>query len=317
MFSKTYAFENLIDFDNAGNMYIMDGYEGAISVFDSSFRLIKTFGRTGQGPKEFERPSALVIMHNKVYVFHGFYLYKIVDLDGNYISSGTVFFENPMKFSRVKDDFYLLRGKTDRTFTGLELILSAVDSETFVEKNELFRYKYPPGLRGPSYDFRFDNWLLALDNGEFFFPEDNLRKYSIIRYSMKGRPVLAFGRDYERREYSKAARDRFYATYERSIKRGEVEFPKYPPAIVKMFRDDMSNLWVITGETYEDNGNEEYENSIDIFNDKGEWLFAFKSKVLSRNCFYHDGKIFKVLPINLIKFNQAIEVFRIHYVLPQ
>lgn len=66
----------------------------------------------------------------------------------------------------------------------------------------------------------------------------------------------------------------------------------------RMFQDMRQNIRVISGEVYEDNLNPNYENSIDIFDKKGKWLFSFKSKTISKNCFYHNGKIYKVLPFD-------------------
>lgn len=312
IFSKDSDFQRLIDFDIHNNMYILDWYEGKISVFDENGKLLRQFGRKGQGPKEFLDANALVIKKDKIYVFQGFSGLKIVNLEGEYISNYVVQIENRLKVKAVGDIFYLFRGKTDRTFTELELILS-IEDDTFTKRKEIFRYKYPLGLRGPDYDFRMYDWLLISDNGEFYFPEDNLNKYSIIKYDKEGKPKLIFGRIYKVKEYSKEAKERFYSIYKKEVERGQKEFPQTPPIVRNMFQDTKKNIWVVTGETYEDNMNPNYENTIDIFNEKGEWLYSFKSTILSRYCFYHAGRIYKVLPINLDTFNQYIEVYKIKY----
>jgi len=115
------------------------------------------------------------------------------------------------------------------------------------------------------------------------------------------------------KEYSKEAKDRFYSLYEKQIEREDMKFPLSPPVVRTMFKDNEKNILVISGEAYEDNMNPDYENTIDIFNDKGEWLYSFKSKFLSRYCLYHDGKIYKVLPLNLDTYDQYIEVYKIKY----
>jgi len=84
-----------------------------------------------------------------------------------------------------------------------------------------------------------------------------------------------------------------------------------------MFQDNRKNLWVISGETYEDNRNPNYENTIDIFNKKGEWLYSFKSKFISRYCFFNNWKIYRVLPIDLDTYDQIIEVYEIKYLSSQ
>jgi hypothetical protein len=307
------SLQRLIDFDENNNLYILDSFESKISVFDEKGGFMKSFGRAGQGPKEFTRPNALIIKKDKIYVFHGFFEYKILDLEGEYISDSAYNIENPLEYEIVGDDFYIFRAELDQTFTELELILSKIEGDDFSKSKEIFRYKYPLGFRGPSYDFWWPSWLLILNSGEFCFPEDNLSKYSIIKYSKEGEPVLIFSRRYNQNEYSKEAKDRFYAMYEKQIERGDMKFPQSPPVVRRMFQDYRKNIWVVSGETYEDNRNPEYENTIDIFNEKGEWLYSFKSKLISRYCFYNDGKIYRVLPINLDTFDQYIEVYRIKY----
>ena len=315
MFGKESSqdFEKVIDFDKNNNMYILDVYESTISVFNENGELVRTFGGKGQGPREFLRPNTLIIKKDKIYVFQGFFEYKIVNLEGEYISSGNINIENPLRYEIVGDNFYILRGKTDRTFTKLEFILLKIEDDNFSKSKEIFKYEYPPGLRGLNYDFIWSNWLLISNNGEFYFPEDNFNEFSIIKYNKEGEAALSFSRKYNKKEYSKEARDRFYSIYEQQIKKGDMEFRQSPPVVRNMFQDDKRNIWVISGETYEDNGNPNYENTIDIFNEKGEWLYSFKSKLLSISCFYHDGKIYRVLPINLETYNQYIEVYKIKY----
>ena len=202
--------QGLIDFDENNNMYILDRYECTISVFNERGKFVRAFGKAGQGPKEFLRPSTMIINKNKVYVFQGFHEYKIVDLEGEYISSHLVNVENRLKHRIVGDSFYFLRGKIDQTFTELELILSKYRSD-FSRNQDLFVYKYPYGIRGPSYDFIWPNWLLILDNGEFYFPDANLSEYSITKYDKNGVPNLTFSRKYNIEKYSQEAKEWLYS----------------------------------------------------------------------------------------------------------
>jgi hypothetical protein len=314
MFSKESAtdFDRAISFDGRHNLYILDTYESRISVFDPYGRFVRAFGKVGQGPDEFVNPHRLVIKDDRIYVFEGFTGLKILSLDGAYISKRVVNIENLLKLRAVGDDFYLLRGRTDSTFTKLEFILTKED-ELFSGGQELFIYDYPPGLRGPNYDFGWHDWLLISEDGAFFYPEDNLNKYAIVKYGRTGKPELVFGRTYGIREYSNKARDRFHSLYDRWIKTGERQFPQSPPVIGNMFQDEKKNVWVIAGESSEDNGDPEFENTVDIFSDKGEWLSSMKSTVLSRFCHYRDGKIYKIPPVDSDSLEQSIEVFKIDY----
>lgn len=314
LFGRQDEYQRYVDFDMNNNLYILDSYEGTITVFDENGKFVNKFGRRGQGPNEFLDANSMVIRKDKIYVFQGFFEVKIVNLRGEYISKRIIqlIYDNPLKIIAVGDKFYLLKGKTDRTFTKLELILTSLE-ETFSGEKELFRYKYPLGLSGPP----CWEWMLILDSGEFYFPEDNLNKYSIIKYDKLGKPRLIFGREYKIEKYSEEARKEFYSRHKKFIDRGKTKFPPAPPIIRTMFQDLRENIWVISGETYEDNMNPNYENSVDIFDKEGKWLTSFRSKNISKNCFYNNGKIYKVLPIDPEKYAQFIEVYEIKYLMEQ
>jgi hypothetical protein len=286
LFSKDSGqiYDRVMAFDKNDNLYILDAYECKITVFDSYGRFIKEFGRPGQGPGEFVLPYTILIKNERLYVFHGQLggAYKVLDLDGRYLSSHNGIIENQLKIKPVG-------------------------------KKEIFRTVYAPGLRGPSYDFVWPSWLWISPDGTFFFPEDNFREYSIVRYDQEGKPNLKFGRPYDREPYSKEAKERFYSLHGGQAQKGELAFPPAPPVVVNMFQDQKDNLWVVSGETFEDNLDQDFKNAVDLFNDRGEWLSSFKSKFVSKGCLYHHGRIYRVLPINTEAFNQSIEVYGIKY----
>jgi hypothetical protein len=312
LFTKRNDYYGCYDFDSKNNLYILDTFEGIITVYDENGTLVRRFGGQGQGPNEFSNANFMLIKKDKIYVLDGFFDFKILSLQGQLIKKYTVqiIYENPIRQKAVGDRFYLLKGKIDRTFTKLELILSEVDEKFFGGK-DLWRYKYPYGLKGyPCWE-----WLLILNNGEFFFPEDNHKNYLITKYNRSGKSILKFGRKYKKEKYSEEAIKRFYSLYKKEIEGGKMKFFKEPPIIRTMFQDSKKNIWVISGETYEDNVNPDFENSIDIFNKKGEWLYSFKSKKISKNIFYNNGKIYKVFPIDEKNYNQFIDVYKIKYLL--
>jgi hypothetical protein len=214
LFNKQNEYQGLIDFDRNNNLYVLDIYEGTITVFDENGRLVNSFGRRGQGPSEFQEAHFMVISNNRIYVFHGRNELKILDLQGEHIS---------------------------------------------------------------------------------------------------GKPNLIFGRHYRIENFSEEARNRFSSTYEKAIEKGRMTILKAPPIVRTMFQDSNENIWVISGETYEDNMNPNFENTVDIFNRKGEWLSSFKTTKISKNSFYHHGKIYKVRPIDTEDFSQFIDVYGMRF----
>ncbi|MCP2621179.1 6-bladed beta-propeller, partial [Candidatus Aminicenantes bacterium AC-334-E05] len=311
LFTKRNDYYGCYAFDSKNNLYILDTYEGIITVYDENGNFVRSFGGKGQGPNEFYNATFMLIKKDKIYVYQGLYEIKVLTLEGELIKRYQVslYIENPLRPKVVGDKFYLLKGRTDRTFTKLELVLSSELNEKFSGGKDIWRYKYPHGLPGyPCWE-----WLMVLDTGEFFFPEDNHNKYLITKYDKLGRPILKFGRKYKKEKYSKEAIERFYSIYKKSIENGKIKVFDEPPIVRAMFQDLRKNIWVVFGETYEDNMHPDFENSVDIFSEKGEWLYSFKTKKISKNIFYNNGKIYKVSPLNVENYEQFIDVYEIKY----
>ena len=305
-------YSRFIDFDKNNNMYILDPGDNTITVINESGKIVNTFGGNGKAPNEFYRANTLIIDDDKIYVFEFAHDYKVVNLEGEYITTKYIPWTNRLKIDIIDNLFYVLEGRTDRTFTDLDLVL-CVKSMDFKNNKELFKYKFSPGFKGPNYEFIFDNWILLTNNGEFFFPEDNLNKYSIAKYDKKGKPLFKFGRKYNIKKYSKKAKNRFMKIYVDKFNTDESRFPVSPPVVRKMISDDHGYLWVIVGETYEDNRDPNFENTIDIFDQNGIWLYSFKSKYITKNILFNDGKVYVVTPIDEKTYMQFINVYKVDY----
>lgn len=315
IFSRDYVgdFERIIDFDKNGSMYILDVHECTISVYNENGKFIKSFGGKGQGPEEFDRPNTIRIKNDNILVFQGHNNFKLVDLDGKYLKSQIVGIGNYLKIGLISNGFLVLYGVPDQTFTNLDLVLKLED-DTFTRNEEIFKYSYPPGFGGPNYEFNFSKWLLISDEGSFYFPEDNFSKFALTSYDNLGIPLMTFERDYYVENYTSEAKDRFQSIYKEAVEKGSIEFPDSPPVIRKMFIDSRQNFWIVSGETYEDNRNPDFKNTFDIFSNNGKWLQNFKTNLISRNCFYNNGKIYNVTTINPETYEQFIDVYEIVYV---
>lgn len=297
-------------------MYILDEYQSKITIFDTEGKFVGEFGRSGQGPNEFFMPETILIRNGRIYVFHGRTggQYKVLDLAGKFVLENFAVIENRQKIKSIRDEFYVMRAKIQRTLENLFFVLT-INDETLSKEKEIFRIRYPYGLIGPNYEFIWSKWLLILRDGCFYYPEDNFHKYSLIKYDREGTPISKFGIPYDSAPYSAAAKKRFYKLYSKAVERKMLSFPHNPPIIVNMFQDDSGCIWVVSGETYEDNLIPEFENTIDIFNAKGEWLSSFRTKLISKQTLYHAGRVYRVLPINEETYIQMIEVYKIKYLI--
>ncbi len=302
---------SIIDFDENNNMYLLDTGDNLITVFNESGKMIHTFGGTGQGPGEFIRSNGLIVNDEKIYVFEFTQNYKVVNLSGEYITRQNIPWINRLKVDLIDNAFYVFEAKVDKSFTDLEFVLS-VKGENFSERRKLLKRKYPFGLKGPSYEFIFANWVLFSKSGEFYFPDDFFNKFSITKYDSAGKPLLRFGREYKVQPYSEEAKNKFFRMYgDKGL--DEKKFPVSPPVVRNMILDDRNYLWVISGETYEDNRNLHFQNTIDIFDENGIWLYSFHPEFKSKSFIHNDGKLYVVSPIGEQTDEQFIDVYKIHY----
>jgi|GEM_PF-912676 len=313
LFNKENQFKRFIDFDEKGKMFIADGFKRNIYVYDEGGKFETTFGGPGQGPREFSGAiSQILVDGEQLRVFYSFSQIKNLSLRGDYISQDIHSIQNNLITKIAKKNYYVLRGVTDSEFKKLDFVISAYDGTLSIGR-DLFTSTYPPGLRGPQYDFLFSNWMHVSERGDIYFPEAVLEKHSLLHLDGTGALIKKFGRAYDPEKYSPEAEARFYRLYKKWVETGNISFPAYPPVIRLMFEDERGNVWVVTGETSEDNGNPDFENTVDVFNPKGEWLYALKTKIVSRYVLYHKGKIFRVRVMDEEPYKQFIDVYKIVY----
>ena len=101
----------------------------------------------------------------------------------------------------------------------------------------------------------------------------------IIKYDLTGKPILSFGRNYKRIQFSESAKKTHQKRYAEAIKRGwEYKMlPKYPPVIRKVFLDSKENVWIVSGEASQDVEDKLIDVEVDTFNENGIWLYSFKT----------------------------------------
>lgn len=75
--------------DKLGNIYVVDGGHDRIQVFDREGRYIRSIGRRGQGPGEFQSPQDVFVsdQNGEIYVPDLRTAIKVFALDGNYLRS--------------------------------------------------------------------------------------------------------------------------------------------------------------------------------------------------------------------------------------
>ena len=77
--------------DKEGNIYVLDGGNDRIQVFDKEGQYLRTIGRKGQGPGEFRSPQKVFVIDKsgEVYV-PDFRSIKVFSSNGNYLKTITL-----------------------------------------------------------------------------------------------------------------------------------------------------------------------------------------------------------------------------------
>jgi hypothetical protein len=84
---KTFSDGGGLDVDDAGRIYLTDLKECCVRVFDPDGKLIRTFGRMGQGPGEFRQPFYVSVCPatREVLVTDFMFGMHLFDMDGRFI----------------------------------------------------------------------------------------------------------------------------------------------------------------------------------------------------------------------------------------
>jgi len=117
------------DVDEAGNIYILESLEGSIVVYDKDGKIIKQFGKKGQGPGEFENSVYLSVSpEKKIYVLdRPRKVIQIFDMNGKWLerrqllsagmmnnlkfdSAGCVYIQDMRNLFALKDEERIKRG---------------------------------------------------------------------------------------------------------------------------------------------------------------------------------------------------------------
>lgn len=130
--------------DKFGNIYVVDGGHDRIQIFDKGGKFIRSIGRRGQGPGEFQSPLDVFVsdQNGEIYVPDFRIAIKVFTLDGNYLRSiplenynrsycvspgGTVIAETNKYIFEGND-----RGRIRKIFASLRFLDGTDGSETTI-----------------------------------------------------------------------------------------------------------------------------------------------------------------------------------------
>ncbi len=301
-----------IEFDGNNNMYVL-GNDEHITVFNNEGKYLKTLAGAGQGPNEIDRGRLFYIHNERISVLNYAFKLKILDLNGNYISNHTLKSLNYFQIKPVGSSYYTFHGVVDFSTMKVTFELSTMDFNSDSLKT-IFNYNHHIPLTELQFNILVPYWIYITSAGEFFFPEDNYNNYLITRYNIAGKKKFTFGRKYSGMKYSEKYKENFKRIFKRQIDSGiNLVIPPYPPIVRKILIDNRSNIWIVSGETSEDRQELDFENTVDIFNSNGKWLYSFKSSNVSQFSEINNNRLYNITLINPETDEQFIDVYEIRY----
>ncbi|MCP3683827.1 MAG: hypothetical protein GY861_14170 [bacterium] len=306
-------FVNSLASDKDQNLYILGQNESEIKVFTKEGNYLETLGGPGRGPDELAYPVNMTSSRDKLFVIQGNSMMKILDFNGKYIEEIFIKRINTADFFLRNSNLFMIE------YNSQEQTLANNEKKSI---RTFYLYKYSEDLKDKVDLFStsetapgfMPSTVLTVDSkGNFYFPE-NTDSYSIVKYNVDGNKVFSFNREYKREPYSDEAKTFYNNKYRKSIESGKREKLSGNPPILRQFLvDSHDNLWVFSGEMSHESNFAKTENTIDIFDSKGKWLYNFKFPDPSNSWYIFNDRLYTVTPVNEVNEQQHIHAYEIMY----
>jgi len=284
--TEQFLFYNIkeLDVDHKLNIYVLDWMARKILVFDQSGKLLRTIGRKGQGPGEFERPMDISIFGNRLMVHDLERCISFFTLDGEYIRSIT---SNDVL--GIWDVYCDSIGNIIADTSQLDLKNLGKPKHVYRKYdhnlNLIFQFAESPGPSelGPNNPFSaFGSIAVDQENNIIFGYPDG---YTIDIFNSDGRLVKKIEKEYAPDELSSQDKREMKADNPGSR---SIDYPKYKPPFRRFFIDDKGRIYV---GTWRNSGRKD-SYYYDIFDPEGRYLAQINLKekpILSR-----EGKLYSI-----------------------
>lgn len=260
-------------FDSIGNIYIMDWGEVMIKVFDPNGSYLRSVGRKGQGPGEFDVPAFFRIVDDKIFLLDSrSRKFSLLTLEGGYLEGFNidgfppdldVAHDGTVYYSQMLNPEVELSEKTQKVKTSFALYQTDSTGEKrkklgeFRDKVQLKRVKRSSsGAMGTmtltSREAYTTSWFIS-PGGRMCIGYN--RDYEIEVRDADWNAVLRFGREFTLQSHPHYEPDRGH--------------PEYYPAFSdwRKFFDEKGYLWL---EQYPNEDVEEH--AFDVFSPEGIYL---------------------------------------------
>jgi outer membrane protein assembly factor BamB len=232
-----------------GTIYVLDGKESHVKMFDASGKYLKTFARKGQGPGELESPSAISINRTKKEI-----MIQEISRRLSYFAMDGRFLRN----QSVKD-VWALRARVDSqgNIVVQEGMLDPKDPRYLTKKFNADMKLIAELAKSPAPSPSVFNPLMAIaywtidkdDNIVYGYP----KTYEIKFFGPSNAVVKKVMRDYDPVEITEAEKEEQRKGNPSDVMGGmKLEFERYHPAFRRFFLSDKGHIFVQTWEKTKD-----------------------------------------------------------------
>ena len=279
--------------DSAGKIYVVDMSNYRVLVYGRDGKHIKTIGRSGQGPGEFEQPSEMRINNSSgdIYVRDMYRGIDIFNKDGEYLRS--------LKLNMGIQDFFPLE---DNTILAIleksseerlknENVLCKLNNNgeilhSFAEfpHTRLVRRMSSGGVFSTSTGHELSIHLAALDQGKFVFGYS--KDYVLSTIDRDGKLLYLVKKDDQMPKFTSEERSMY--------KKMKFPVPDFKPYFYSIFSDSKGRIYVQRNKTVDVIRGygpfEKEKKQVDIFSKEG--YFLYRASLPPNTCVIKDGFLY-------------------------
>ncbi len=262
-----------MDVDNDGNIYVLDGKEKKIKVFDSAGKFVKKFGEEGQGPGELNLPVSLQVTPAREIVIGDASNQKLMffSLEGRFLremstamkARGLVLPLFDSQGNIIGQQIVQAEGKIIREVRKYDRELNSLFTMASVDITGVIQGKIDPFRMVFSYQFGKDNIIYCSD----------LDKYEIKVFSPEGKLIKRILKDYDPVKLTEKDKEEFFGRMPEIDPQAKerIKFSDVFPAYQNFTMDEQWRLFVRTFEK----GTGKREYYLDVFDEEGKYIAKF------------------------------------------
>jgi hypothetical protein len=283
-----YSFSDIssLDADDEGRIYVIEGSDANVRVFDRNGVFLRTIGRKGQGPGEMEKPVYIQVAAGREIFVLDYMASRGLDfsLDGTFLRQ-----------QRMLRPTLPIRRDSRGRLVGMEILAPPPAGGKVIKAygsdlRPLFEIaKEEQGARG-IFDIGRPGCYCAVTPNDSIVWGDS-KEYVLHVLDPEGRLVRRITKQHRSVPISSEDRETFRKRYSDAVRAGmKLEFRSHFPAFGGIFADEAGRIFVKTYERFE-NGKDSFY--FDVFDPEGRFSAKIPMTVnLDRHSVWKNGKLY-------------------------